>query len=58
MNNWQKIIAAMFAACVWIGAIAMKHAWADIDISGITAACSGALSGLGVYHTMQTKDGL
>lgn len=53
MNAWQKIVSASLAGIIWCAAIVAKHFWADIDISGISAACSGVLSGLGVYHTMQ-----
>ena len=55
MNAWQKIVSASLAGIVWCAAIIAKHYWTDIDISGISAACSGVLSGLGVYHTMQSK---
>lgn len=56
MNAWQKILSASLAGLVWCLAIVAKHFWPDIDISGISAACSGTLSGLGVYHTMQSKN--
>ena len=55
MNAWQKIISASIAGIIWCMSIVGKHFWTDIDISGISAACSGVLSGLGVYHTMQSK---
>jgi len=56
MSNRAKILIGLVAVAVWVGALIAKHFWPDVDISGLVAAASSTLAGLGVYHVGTTGD--
>lgn len=56
MTVWQKIIVASITGVFWVGVIAAKHKYPDIDVGGLIAACNSILVGLGVTHVMAKPD--